>query len=79
MLAHFFLWHMRGSDWGKKAPAITLSQLKLLISAVLPMKVFDVIALINIVEWTQMKTYRAYLSHRKRKLAMLGVSQYISL
>ncbi|MCX5829262.1 MAG: hypothetical protein NTV58_14850 [Deltaproteobacteria bacterium] len=43
------------------------------------MKVFDVIALINLVEWTQLKNYRAYLSHRKRKLAILGVTQYVSL
>ena len=34
---------------GGKAPAITLSQLRLLISAVLPIKVFDSLDLIELV------------------------------
>jgi hypothetical protein len=78
MLAHFFLWHMR-IRLGKKAPTITLSQLRLLINAVLPTKVFDSRNLIEIVSWIQMKNHRAYLSHRKRKLAMSGVALYVSL
>jgi len=56
-----------------------LSQLKLLISAVLPMKVFTVAELINLVEWIQLKNYRAYLSHRKRKLTIMGGLSYVSL
>jgi hypothetical protein len=43
----------------------------MIITVPLPVKAFDVIALINLVEWAQQKNYRAYLSHRKRKLAML--------
>jgi hypothetical protein len=78
MLAHFFLWHMR-IRLGKKAPAITLSQLRLIINAVLPMKKFDVTDLINLVSWIQMKNYRACLSHRKRKMAALKGTAHVSL
>jgi len=78
MLAHFFLWHMR-IRLGEKAPAITLSQLRLLISAVLPMKRFDPLDLIDLISWIQTKNYRAYISHRKRKLRMFEETNYVSL
>jgi hypothetical protein len=78
MLADFFIWHMR-IRLGEKAPAITLSQLRLLISAVLPMKVFDISDLIDLDSWIQLKNHRTYLSHRKRKLATLKVSCHVSL
>jgi len=38
------------------------------------MKVFDIIDLIRLVERTQLKNHQAYLSHRKRKLAAMGVT-----
>jgi len=37
MLAHFFLWHLK-IRMGKKAPSITLSQLRVLLKLILPMK-----------------------------------------
>jgi len=46
---------------------------------VLPMKVFDAVDLIELVSWIQMKNYRAYLSHRKRKLTALERLRYVSL
>ena len=64
---------------GEKAPAITLSQLRLLISVVLPIKKSDALDLIDLVSWIQMKNHRDYLSHRKRKLAALKVASYVSL
>ena len=38
------------------------------------MKVFDVTEIIELVAWIQLKNHRAYLSHRKRKLAAMGAS-----
>jgi len=43
------------------------------------MKVFDVLDLIELVSWIQIKNYRAYLSHRKRKLAIAERTPYVSL
>ncbi len=67
MLVHFFLWHLR-IQLEHKAPLLTLSQLRLLLKAVLPLRVYDITDLIFLVQWIQMKNQRAYISHRKRTL-----------
>ena len=41
MLGHFFLWHIK-IRLGKKAPSITLSQLRILIEIVLPLRRYDI-------------------------------------
>ena len=48
-------------------------------SQVLPMKKFDASDLIDLVSWIRTKNHRAYLSHRKRKLATLRVALDVSL
>ena len=39
MLAHFFLWHLKCA-WGKKAPALTVSQVRTLLEVVLPLRTY---------------------------------------
>jgi len=67
MSAHFFLWHLR-IRLGKKAPSVTLSQLRILLKAVLPIRRYDTEAIIVFVREIQIRNHRAYLSHRKKKL-----------
>ena len=45
-----------------------LSQLRMLLNVVLPMRVFDTKAMIELVRWIQGKNHRSYISHRKKKL-----------
>jgi hypothetical protein len=67
MMAHFFLWHLK-IRMGKKVPSITLSQLRLLLKVLLPMKKYCIKSLLDQVIWIQYRNHRAYLSHRKRQL-----------
>jgi len=64
MLAHFFLWHLK-LQLAAEAPCLTLPQIRLLLKTVLPLKVFPVHEMLELVQWIQQKNHRAYLSHRK--------------
>jgi hypothetical protein len=57
---------------GKKAPSITLSQLRELIEVILPMKRHTFESLLEQIAWIQARNHRAYLSHRKRRLRELA-------
>jgi len=65
MLAHFFLWHMK-IRLGKKAPALTVSQLRMVLEMVLPLKTSTIAEALWLVARVQQRNHRAFLSHRKR-------------
>jgi hypothetical protein len=66
MVAHFFLWHLK-IRLGKKAPALTVSQLRMLLEVGLPLRTFTIEDAIAVVAWVQRRNHCAYLSHRKRR------------
>jgi hypothetical protein len=65
MPAHFCLWHLK-IRMGEKAPSITLSQLRVLLKVILPMKRHALETLIEQVIRIQNRNHRAHMSHRKR-------------
>jgi len=70
-LAHHFLVRLRVRLKGK-APALTIYQVRLLLTSVLPKPVFNAAAALRMVRYYQKHNYVAYLSHRKSKLARLA-------
>jgi len=68
MMAHFFLWHIK-IHLGEKAPSITLSQLRIVLGLVLPLRRYEVTDAIELVIWIQKKNHVAYLSHQRKNIA----------
>jgi SRSO17 transposase len=72
-LAHHFLVRLR-IRLKDKAPALTLEQVRLLLTSVLPRPAFDSALALRMVQYYQIHNYRAYIGHRKAKLAQFGAS-----
>lgn len=66
LLSHHFLVRMR-LRLGKKAPALTVPQVRELLSVVLPRRQFDEAEILELVQYHQQRNYAAYRSHRKRR------------
>jgi len=58
----------------RPAPVVlSLTQVRLLLRAVLPLPVLDIAATLDLVSYQQQRKRAAYCSHRKRILRQLGL------
>ena len=58
MLAHFFLWQVK-RRLGKKAPALTVSQVRRLLEQVLPLQTCTLEEVLQGVQWRQQRNHVA--------------------
>jgi len=72
-LAHHFLVRLR-LKFKDKAPALTLDQVRLLLTSILPRPVFNPTTALNMIQYYQKRNYVAYVCHRNAKLKQLGIS-----
>ena len=72
-LAHHFLVRLR-INLKDKTPALTVYQVRLLLTSVLPKPAFNAAAALCMVQYYQKRNHVAYVSHRKSRLARLGIS-----
>jgi hypothetical protein len=56
----------------KNAPGLTIPQVQVLLLSVLPKRAFDSQAALALLAYWQQRNYAAYLSHRKRRVALLN-------
>jgi len=77
ILAHGFL--VRAHLRLKKAPGLTIPQVQVLLCSILPRRVFDPQAVLEIVAYWQQRNRAAYVSHRKRRIAQLNQLGKVSL
>ena len=54
-------------SWGKKAPALTVAQLRWLLEGVLPWRTYRIADVLEVIAWRQRCNHRAYLSQKKRR------------
>ena len=71
ILSHFFLVRLK-LRLGDKAPALTLPQVKHLLTGILPKREFDAQWVLEVLGYRQRRNYEAYISHRKKRLEKLA-------
>jgi SRSO17 transposase len=71
ILAHYFLVRLQIRLKGK-APALTIPQVKLLLIGILPKCDFDTEWVLKVLNYRQKRNHAAYLSHRKRRMALIN-------